>query len=397
MVLDRLKTQLPVLPLTVAGSHFSLEVLSNTLPLIYTLLIAQRGFTYSQIGTIALIGGLCGSVTQLLFGMLVDRWDARKQVILSIVWMGLGMGTVGFVGDFGWLIVVVGFAKLASAAYHPAGAALANFASNKKKGTSVSYFSVGGSLGSAMSPLIFGLALGAWGLRGTLLLIPAGLFLAFLLWSPLGRIPIISNKNEGKAKANKAGSIWALLPIVILVGTRSWTSGTLSTYLPEWYSSQGVSLAWAGSAFSLVLIMTGAGNLLGGRVADRIGHERVVLGGMVLLSVGFWGFMNLSGPLQIVSLSLVGIATGMTTPSSLVMAQGAWPQAIGLASSLVMGVAWMPSSLGSWTIGLIADRTSLTFALSTLTYVPLLGVAVLSAALIYNRMTQDSNDDFSTA
>lgn len=394
MVLDRLKTQLPVLPLTVAGSHFSLEVLSNTLPLIYTLLIAQRGFTYSQIGTIALIGGLCGSITQLLFGMLVDRWDARKQVILSIVWMGLGMGAVGIVGSYGWLIVVVGFAKLASAAYHPAGAALANFASNKKKGTSVSYFSVGGSLGSAMSPLIFGLALGAWGLRGTLLLIPAGIFLAFLLWSPLGRIPIISNKNEGKAKANKAGSIWALLPIVILVGTRSWTSGTLSTYLPEWYSSQGVSLAWAGSAFSLVLIMTGAGNLLGGRVADRIGHERVVLGGMVLLSVGFWGFMNLGGPLQIISLSLVGIATGMTTPSSLVMAQGAWPQAIGLASSLVMGVAWMPSSLGSWTIGLIADRTSLTFALSTLTYVPLLGVAVLSAALIYNRMTQDSNDDF---
>ena len=385
MVLEKIKTNLPVLPLTVAGSHFSLEVLSNTLPLIYTLLIAERGFTYSQIGTIALIGGLCGSVTQLLFGMLVDRWDARKQVILSIVWMGVGMGVVGFVSSFGWLIALVGFAKLASAAYHPAGAALANFASNKMKGTSVSYFSVGGSLGSAMSPLIFGLALGAWGLNGTFLLIPCGILLAFLLWSPLGQVPLVSNKSQGKTKANKAGPIWALLPIVILVSTRSWTSGTLSTYLPEWYASQGTSLALAGGAFSLVLVMTGAGNLLGGRVADRIGHERVVIGGMILLSAAFWGFLNFSGPFQVISLALVGMATGMTTPSSLVMAQGAWPQAIGLASSLVMGVAWMPSSLGSWTIGLIADRSSLTFALSTLTFVPLIGVAVLGGAILYNR------------
>ncbi|MFT5196740.1 MAG: FSR family fosmidomycin resistance protein-like MFS transporter [Cellvibrionaceae bacterium] len=396
MVIDRLKTQLPVLPLTVASSHFSLEVLSNTLPLIYTLLIAQRGFTYSQIGTIALIGGLCGSVTQLLFGMLVDRWDARKQVILSIVWMGVGMGTVGFISSYGWLIVVVGFAKLASAAYHPAGAALANFASNKMKGTSVSYFSVGGSLGSAMSPLIFGLALGAWGLRGTFLLIPCGILLGCLLWSPLGKIPLVSNESQGNVKANKAGSIWALLPIVILVSTRSWTSGTLSTYLPEFYSSQGASLALAGGAFSLVLTTTAVGNLLGGRVADHVGHDRVVIGGMILLSLSFWGFMNLSGPFQVISLALIGVATGMTTPSSLVMAQAAWPQAIGLASSLVMGVAWMPSSLGSWTIGMMADRTSLGFALSTLTYVPLLGVVVLSGSLLYNRMTQGANDEFST-
>ena len=385
MLLNLTRGRIPTLPLTVAASHFSLELLGNILPLVYPLLIAQQGYSYGQIGTIALIGGLCGSVTQLGFGALVDRWDARKQVILSIIWMGLGMGIVGYVGSLGWLIVIVGFAKFASAAYHPAGAALANFASNQMKGTSVSYFSVGGSIGSALCPLLMGLALSQWGLRGTIVLIPCGLLLATLLWSPLGRIPVGKVSDPNRKRGGQAGPIWALLPIVVLVSTRSWTSGTLSTYLPEWYASQGSSLALAGSAFSLMLIMTSVGNLVGGRVADRIGHERVVITGMILLSLFFWGFMNLTGLVQILALALLGMSVGATTPSSLVMAQEAWPQAIGLASSLVMGVAWMPSSLGAWAVGLIADRSSLTFALSTLTFVPLLGVAVLLLGLWHAR------------
>ncbi|MEM7335175.1 MAG: MFS transporter [Chloroflexota bacterium] len=369
--------RLPRLPLTVAGTHFSLEFLANILPIVYPLLIAERGFTYSQIGTIALIGGLCGTITQPFFGLLVDRWNAKKQVVLSIVWMGLGMGIVGFVTSYGWLIVIVGFAKFASAAYHPAGAALANFASNRMKGTSVSYFSVGGSAGSALCPLLFGLVLGGWGLSGTVVLIPIGVILAILLWSPLGRIPLTSPQEDKKKTAVKSGSILTLLPIVILVGTRSYTSGTLTTYLPEYYASQGTALAVAGSAFSLVLIMTSVGNLIGGRLSDRIGQERVVIGGMVLLSLFFWGFIEFSGIPQLIFLALVGVSVGATTPASLVMAQEAWPGAIGLASSLVMGVAWMPSSVGAWVVGNLADRFSLPYALSTLTFVPLLGVVVL--------------------
>ena len=384
-MLARLPLQrLPALPLTVAASHFSLEFLANILPVVYPLLIEARGFTYSQIGTIALIGGICGSIVQLVFGILVDRWDARKQVVLSIFWMGLGMGIVGVVSSYGWLIVIVGFAKLASSAYHPAGAALANYASNHMKGTSVSYFSVGGSVGSAMCPLMIGLALSTWGLQGTLVLIPAGLLLAALLWSPLGRIPL-GKTAAGARKRGQAGPLMALLPIVFLVGTRSWTAGTFNTFLPEWYSSQGSSLALAGSVFSLLLIMMSVGNIVGGRVADRIGHEIVVITGMVCLSLFFWSFMNLTGAAQIMALALLGMSIGLTTPSSLVLAQDAWPGAIGMASSLVMGVAWLPSSLGAYVVGIIADRSGLTFALSTLTFVPLLGVAVLLTALWWNR------------
>ncbi|MCB0011003.1 MAG: MFS transporter [Anaerolineales bacterium] len=386
--------RLPAQPLTVAASHFSLELLGNILPLVYPLLIAQRGFDYGQIGTIALIGGLCGSITQLFFGALVDRWDARKQAILSIAWMGVGMGIVGLVGSIGWLIVIVSLAKLASAAYHPAGAALTNFASSQSKGKSFSYFSVGGSLGSALCPLLMGLALGHWGLPGTLVLLPTGLLLAALLWSPLGRIPLTKVATREGKRGGKRGPLMALLPIVFLVGTNSWTSGTLNTYLPEWFASQGNSLALASGAFSLMLIMTSIGNIAGGRIADRLGNEQVVITCMILLPLFFWGLIHLTGLPQFVALALIGITVGATTPCYLVMAQDAWPDAIGLASSLVMGVAWLPSSLGAWVVGLIADRSSLTFALSTLTFVPLLGVAVLLLGIWWNHHHPPDTSNF---
>ena len=379
------KRRLPWLPLTVGATHFSLEFVANILPVVFPLLIAQRGFTYSQIGTIALISGLCGSITQPLFGILVDRWDARKQVLLSIIWMGAGMGMVGFVGSFGWLIIVAGFAKLASAAYHPAGAALANFASNHLKGRSFSYFSVGGSVGSALCPLMISLALGLWGLNGTFFLVPIAILLATLLWTPLNQIEIEPAGAGGKRVRGDIGPIWAILPIIIVAGTRSWTSGTLTTYLPEWYASQGTSLVLAGSAFSLKLISTSVGSLIGGRVADRFGHERMVIFCMLALSGAFWGFLNLGSIGALVSLSLIGIVVGATIPSTLIIAQEAWPKAIGLASSLVMGVAWMPSSIGAWVVGLIADQSGLGYALSTLTFVPLVGALVLLLAYLISQ------------
>ena len=121
--------------------------------------------------------------------------------------------------------------------------------------------------------------------------------------------------------------------------------------------------------------MTSVGNLLGGRIADRFGHGRVVIVGMIGLSFFFWSFMNLTGTVQLLALASLGISVGATTPSSLVMAQDAWPQAIGVASSLVMGVAWMPSSIGAWIVGTLADQRSLSFAFSTLTFVPVIGVS----------------------
>ena len=68
--------------------------------------------------------------------------------------------------------------------------------------------------------------------------------------------------------------------------------------------------------------MTSIGNLIGGRLADRIDPAYVIVGGMTLISVFLYGFMNTSSIAQLVFLALTGVSVGVTTPATIVLMFG---------------------------------------------------------------------------
>lgn len=153
-------------------SHLILEANFNFLPVIYVLLIPKLGLTYSQIGTLVLVTSLAGTLTQLLFGWISDRSDPRRIVVGSLIWSGVLMGLVGFMPSYGALAALMVVASLGSAAFHPPAAALSSLTEAGNRGRAMSLFSVGGNLGSALSPALVGLALGVFGLASTAVLIP---------------------------------------------------------------------------------------------------------------------------------------------------------------------------------------------------------------------------------
>jgi FSR family fosmidomycin resistance protein-like MFS transporter len=87
--------------------------------------------------------------------------------------------------------------------------------------------------------------------------------------------------------------------------------------------------------------------------------------------------LQTTGTVQLLCIGLIGVMIGATFPVTILMAQEIWPRATGLASSLVMGVGWLPAGIGSWVVGLIADRSSLSAGLTTLIFVPLVGVTAV--------------------
>lgn len=371
--------------LVVGLSHLVLEMSHNFLPVVYPLLIERMGLTYAQIGSLALITGIFGALVQPLFGVWSDRWDARWIVVISIAWIGVTMGIVGFVGFIGsyWLLAaVVGLAALGSAAFHPAGASLATAATKGLRGTSMSIFSVSGSLGAALSPIIVGVALGWFDLPGTAVLIFIGLGTAFFLYSQFSQHPELAAEGtkEERAAKRERGAWLPIVLVIVYAAARSWVQGSLVTYLPEWLESSGRSLEAAGFLLSLLLVGVSIGGLSGGTLSDRIGRVSVVIISMAVLPAFLWLIFHTTGVAQTVFLFGVGVAIGMTFPVAILMAQEAWPSAVGLASSLVIGLGWLPAGLGSWVVGNIADRSSLTFALTTLTFVPLIG---LGAAVLF--------------
>jgi FSR family fosmidomycin resistance protein-like MFS transporter len=261
----------------------------------------------------------------------------------------------------------------------------------------LSVFSVSGTLGTALSPLLISVGISWLGLSGTTLLIPIALLSGGLLYHQLGwggdartdSAPTGPWTAEGQARPQN-GSLVGLTLVILAVMCRSWFQVSLITYLPEWLQGQGWSLLRSGQMLTALLISISKGTLLGGTLSDRIGRWQVLALSLGLLGPTQWFFMRAGGPAQVGFVALVGILTGASFPVTVVMAQESWPRGVGLASALVMGLGWLPGGIGASFTGLVADQTSLATALHWLVIPPVLGFAcVLIYALVWARHGRD--------
>lgn len=380
----------------IALAHLALELSANFLPVVYPILITTMGLTYAQIGFIALVFGTGASLSQPLFGYLSDRWGPQRIAILSIFWIGLLMSLVGFTWNYISLLLVVGLGSLGSAAFHPAGASIASASSGKRRGASLSVFSVGGNLGAAFSPLLVALGIGWLGLPGTGLLLPVALIMSLLLYRQWGWARDVDKKPQSVEKTSTEsqsqdqqmnGSLIGLILIMFVVMCRNWFQVSLATYLPEWMQSQGWSLAASGQILSVLLISISVGSLLGGTLSDWIGRWQVVGASLVLLGPMQWLFLQGSGWLQIGLAGLIGVLIGASFPVAIVMAQESWPRGVGMASALVLGLGWLPGGIGASFTGFMADQFSLTLGLQSLVLPPILGTLSILAYAVLSRQT----------
>ena len=150
-----------------AAGHLGIELVSNFLPIVYPVLVAEAGFSFAQVGTVTLVATLGMTLPQPLLGLVVKRFAAGRLVVVAVVWCGLFYGAVGLVPRFWPLLVVVALGGLGSALFHPAGSVAASVAHSRRRGASMSVFSVGGNVGAALSPLLMAAVIGWQGLRGT--------------------------------------------------------------------------------------------------------------------------------------------------------------------------------------------------------------------------------------
>ncbi|MCB0163554.1 MAG: MFS transporter [Anaerolineae bacterium] len=363
-----------------ALAHFVLELSASFLPIVYPLLITTFELSYSQIGLIALVISLFGALTMPFFGYLSDRFGADRMIVFSIAWLGVLMGLIGLAGSYWAIVVLVGLGVLGSAAFHPAGAVLAAASAKENRGTAMSFFSVGGNLGAAMSPLWVAMGIGWLGLPGTIVVIPVALLTALLLYQQLNDFDL-NRATDSKSRSTSASPVkmprtvmLSLALVTFVVMTRSWFQVSMITYLPEWIQSQGQSIGFGGQVLSIFLVAVGVGSMTGGPLSDWLGRWRIVAISLAVLALAQWGFLHASVLWQVVLIALMGLMIGASFPVTIVMAQEAWPNGVGLASSLVMGLGWAPGGLGAWVTGWLADQSTLGAGLQSLIMVPLLGV-----------------------
>lgn len=370
----------------VALGHLAVELCSDFLPVMYPLLMANLGLAYTQIGVIALVASVGTSLAQPLFGYVSDRWSPHRLSALSVLWIGLLMGAVGLAKSYSWLLLLVGFGTLGSAAFHPPAATIAAASGGTKRGTAVSVFSVGGSMGAALSPLWITGVMRWLGTRGTLMLVPVGVLVGALLyrWLGLGIGERARPKVRPARPENKA--LAGIILLVLAVMSLAWFLVTLRTYLPIWVLNQGQSAQAGARLLSVLLASMGVGSLFGGALSDRLGRWQVFALCLGLLSPVLLLFLGATGILQAALVAMVGVLVGATFPLSIVMAQEAWPSGVGIASGLVMGLGWVPGGIGASVTGMIADRLSLHTGLSLLVVPAALGTACVLCYALAQRL-----------
>ncbi|MCX7623623.1 MAG: MFS transporter [Thermomicrobium sp.] len=346
--------------------HFSVDFMSGLLPALYPLLVLELGFDYNAIGSLAFAYTAAVSLTQPLFGYLADRWGVQRLAPLSLVWSGLFLGLYGFVRNPVVLYPFAFLAGLGSGAYHPIGASRAALlAAERHRNTTMSVYTVSGTIGYALGPLAGVVLFRTFGLAGTLVAVPLGLVAALLVRWALRRFRDRSATAHAAASGLERQIHWrALVPVLAVVMLRSWAFMTVATFAPVWYRELGYEVLYG--VVATVIVLSGAvGTLLGGYLADRIGSWRVLIGSLALALPALLLFTALPNQFGLLAAALFGLLADASISVTLVAAQRLLPGRAGVASGFILGMGFVTGGIGAPVTGWIADRIGLQLALGS--------------------------------
>jgi FSR family fosmidomycin resistance protein-like MFS transporter len=147
-----------------------------------------------------------------------------------------------------------------------------------------------------------------------------------------------------------------------VVALRSGVYFGLQAFIPLWFIHHlGTSEGSGNAALTAMLIAGAVGTYSGGRVVDRLGRRRLVVGSCAL-SIPLLVLLVLApSPWSAgVVTALVGFVIILTFSITVVMSQEYLPNRLGLASGVSLGLAIGVGGIVAALLGLIADAFGLT-------------------------------------
>jgi MFS transporter, FSR family, fosmidomycin resistance protein len=374
-ITQRLVPPIPKTVLVLSATHLVNDVFGNIYAPLLPLFIPRLHLSLAGAGAIAAAIQIAGSIAQLVFGPLADRWRPKVLAVggpvLAVAFMSLaGLATSPLMLG---AILVVGC--LGSAAFHPTAAAIVNRVGGERRGTAMSVHVTGGAMGNALAPVIFAAYAQYVGLTWTpLLAVPAiVLLLAILRGLPDVRLAHGNGPRGFQALRPYAVPLAMLWSAVVI---RTMVAIGFSTFLPVLMTGRGLSVSRAGFAVSAYLLAGSVGGLAGGPFADRFGPRRVIAWSLALCVPLLFSALLLTGPAALVVLIAGGFFLGSTLPVNITYAHMIAPVATGTVSSLMLGVAWGVGGLAVPLVGLLGDRVGLQPALLGLAVLPLAAAAL---------------------
>lgn len=354
--------------------HFASDINQGALPALIPFLIKDYDLSYAKAAGIIFGCNLVSSIVQPLFGHLGDKFHNPKLICLALLFAGGGIALMGYVTGYLGLFLCAVLSGIGVALFHPEGSKLTNHITKENKALGMSIFSVGGTLGFAVGPIIAVFSILFIGMKGLILFFIICVIVAIIFYIFSGKIiketdnvlkdeknEELKNKAEGKETSKKKNNYGAFTLVSIAVCLRSMILISLNTFIPlVLIYIVGLSTKTGSFGLSLFAATGAVGTMFGGYLTAKIGKWKVIMGGTILIIPCLFLFaFNTNLVIAIIIILFMAVFQMAPHPSLVVAGQEFMPTRIGLASGVLFGLTVSIGGMIAPVIGSIGDTFGL--------------------------------------
>ena len=383
---EELTTQFQTRKVTLlALTHAVHDTYTGFLPALLPVLIEKFTLTNAAAGLLTLFLRL-PSLLQPLIGRIADRKNMKLLIILSPAITGAGMSLLGVAPSYGFIIFLLILVGVSSASLHAVTPVLSSTFSGDKLGRGMSFWMVGGEMGRALGPVVIVSTISFLELEGLPWLAFGGGLMSLFLAQRLSAVTTITAKaSENIALKTALKEMrWVLLPITVLIFTRSMVTATLTTFLPTFLREEGASLWFAGVSLTVLEIAGMIGAFMAGSLSDRLGRRRMLFISYIVTPIIMFLFVQSNALLRIPILQLLGFFSLSVTPVILAVVLENASVNRSFANGIFMAVSFLIQALATLMVGFISDLVDLRFTF-------LLSAALLPVGILVIRLLPDGS------
>ncbi len=340
--------------------HGATDFYQAAVPALVPYFIATFSLTLARGASAVFAATILSAVLQPYFGWLADRRAMPWLTTSGLMLAAGGVAAAVMAPTFNVALAAVALAGIGVAAFHPEATRAVNMFSGERKGTGMSFFTIGGNIGFALAPIIVVPLANPTSRPILAALCLLSIPCAWILNRAMGALPRERGK-QGHSAAHDASlphDAWGAFALLgVSIGMRSMMVVAMNTFLPTyWARNLHVSLQSGAVALSMLLTIGLAGVFIGGRFADRFGAKRVIVWSFVAIGPAFWLLGNAHTLLQ-AWLVLPLLAFGLFAPGGVmvVLGQTYLPRHVGTASGVTVGLAVTFGGLAAPLLGRVAD------------------------------------------
>ncbi len=297
------------------GAHALHDGFTDLLNVLYPLLQAQFGLSYTAIGALKTVYSGAMASGQIPSGMLAVRLGGVRVLATGTLLIALGYGLAGLMGSLYGVIAGLLLAGLGGSTQHPIGSSLVSAAfTGLRSRTALGTYNFTGDVGKVLLPALFAVIAASLGWQQALIVVAALAVLgAGVILATLKPVPLHDSRGgESKAMAgqDRPWAYWLLFSIHIaddLVRTG------FMIFLPFLLRDKGADLPTIGLGLSLVFAGGAAGKLVMGWVGHRLGVVPSVILTEVATTALILALLPLSLPLALALLPAVGLMLNGTS------------------------------------------------------------------------------------